>query len=254
MILYFLVALFATTIGSTAGIGGGVIIKPLMDLIGDYNVVVINVLSSVTILSMAIVSTIKQMSSGFKITKSIVFITIGAVCGGVIGSVLFSIVTKEYDLGSVTLVQSIILIILMVFCFLQEYLPKIQVRNFVFRGIVGLLLGLFSSFLGIGGGPINVATLRLVFNIEIKEAARISIFVILFSQLSGLAIKGASGMTAYFDNYVMLAVMIPAAIIGGLFGSYLNRELSEKTIRILYKFTVILVILISLNNAIQIMV
>lgn len=254
MYLYLLVALFATTIGATAGIGGGVIIKPLLDLIGDYDVVVISILSSATILSMAVVSTIQQMRAGLKITKTIVLVTIGAVGGGVLGSVLLSMLTKGLESNVVTTVQSIILIILLVFCIFHEKLPKTQVQNPVVKGGVGLMLGVFSSFLGIGGGPVNVAVLWLVFNIELKYAARISIFIILFSQIAGLIMKGASGMISSAENYVMLLVMIPAAIAGGFLGACLNRKLSEKSIRILYQCTVILVILICLNNAIQIAV
>ncbi len=55
--LYFLVAILATTIGSLAGIGGGVIIKPAMDFLGHYDLPTISVISSITVLSMAIVST-----------------------------------------------------------------------------------------------------------------------------------------------------------------------------------------------------
>ncbi|MBQ8765208.1 MAG: sulfite exporter TauE/SafE family protein, partial [Clostridia bacterium] len=58
-IIYFLLALFATTIGSLTGMGGGVIIKPLMDVLGDFDVQTIGVISSITVFSMAIVSVIK---------------------------------------------------------------------------------------------------------------------------------------------------------------------------------------------------
>ena len=34
-IIYFFLALVSTTIGSLTGMGGGVIIKPLMDVLGD---------------------------------------------------------------------------------------------------------------------------------------------------------------------------------------------------------------------------
>ncbi len=49
MIVYFLIILFATIVGAGAGMGGGVIIKPTLDLISDYNVVTISFLSSVTV-------------------------------------------------------------------------------------------------------------------------------------------------------------------------------------------------------------
>ncbi|MGB4608662.1 MAG: hypothetical protein GX243_05760 [Tissierellia bacterium] len=48
-ILYFLITLFATTLGSTSGMGGGVIIKPVLDAFGHYDIETISVLSSVSV-------------------------------------------------------------------------------------------------------------------------------------------------------------------------------------------------------------
>ena len=62
-LIYFALALFATTVGSLTGMGGGVIIKPLMDVLGDYNVQTIGIVSSITVFSMAVVSVIKQLKS-----------------------------------------------------------------------------------------------------------------------------------------------------------------------------------------------
>ncbi|WP_062320313.1 hypothetical protein [Halolactibacillus sp. JCM 19043] len=63
-VLYFLVALVATLLGSLAGLGGGVIIKPILDLLGDFDLATISILSSVTVLSMAVVSMFKFKNSG----------------------------------------------------------------------------------------------------------------------------------------------------------------------------------------------
>jgi len=54
--LYFLVSLIATTVGSITGMGGGVIIKPILDFIGTYNAQTIGVISSITVLTMSIIS------------------------------------------------------------------------------------------------------------------------------------------------------------------------------------------------------
>lgn len=67
MLIYFLVAVMATTIGATAGIGGGIIIKPILDFMGGYNLETIGILSSFTVFSMAIVSIIKQIRYKVKI-------------------------------------------------------------------------------------------------------------------------------------------------------------------------------------------
>ena len=59
--LYFLIAIGATTVGSLTGMGGGVIIKPVMDVMGAYDAATIGVLSSITVFSMSVVSIGKQM-------------------------------------------------------------------------------------------------------------------------------------------------------------------------------------------------
>ena len=41
-VLYFLIAIGATTVGSLTGMGGGVIIKPLMDVLHGFDVQTIN--------------------------------------------------------------------------------------------------------------------------------------------------------------------------------------------------------------------
>ena len=47
-LIHFLIAIGATTVGSLTGMGGGVIIKPLMDVMQNFDVETIGVLSSIT--------------------------------------------------------------------------------------------------------------------------------------------------------------------------------------------------------------
>ena len=54
-ILYCLIAIGATTVGSLTGMGGGVIIKPLMDVMHHLDVETIGVLSSITVLSLSLI-------------------------------------------------------------------------------------------------------------------------------------------------------------------------------------------------------
>lgn len=44
-------------------------------------------------------------------------------------------------------------------------------RNQVLASIAGSVLGIFSSFLGIGGGPINLMILSFFFSMDTKTAA-----------------------------------------------------------------------------------
>ena len=190
------------------------IIKPVLDMIGDYDIVTISILSSITVFSMALVSTIKQLVSGFSVTKPMIAVTIGAVIGGVAGGIIFSIAKSGIDTNLVTVIQSIILAILMVFCLLYQKLPTMHVKSSVGQAMSGLVLGMFSTFLGVGGGPINVAVLVIILGIRIRDAAKISVFVILFAQAFGLITKAFNGQYQIAQDYTMLLVTIPAAVIG----------------------------------------
>ena len=85
-VLYFLIAIGATTVGSLTGMGGGVIIKPLMDVLHGFDVQTIGVLSSLTVFSMSVVSIGKQMLARTKIPcGTAIPLALGLVMGGLAG-------------------------------------------------------------------------------------------------------------------------------------------------------------------------
>lgn len=53
-LLYLLVSFLASVVGAVCGIGGGVIIKPVLDLFGLAGVSTISFLSGCTVLSMSL--------------------------------------------------------------------------------------------------------------------------------------------------------------------------------------------------------
>ena len=248
MILYLIVALLATLLGSAAGMGGGVIIKPVMDLLGDYNVTEISVFASITVLSMALFSTIRQISKGFKVTPVLIAVTMGSVVGGIVGSALLSRLISSIDANTVTAVQSMILFVLLLICLFYHALPHRHVKSPVIIALIGAALGMFSSFLGIGGGPINVAVLGIFLSLELRKSARASVFIILFSQAAGIVTKAATGVLTQVPDYSILILMVPAAIAGGLLGTRMNHSLSDKGIAWLYRVSVVLVMMICIYN------
>lgn len=92
------------------------------------------------------------------------------------------------------------MIVLLQLAVFKNRLPHFQVTNLFWALMTGVLLGAVSAYLGIGGGPFNVAVLCMFFAMDIKEAAAGSIFIILFSQLSNLisiAVVGGFGSYDY---------------------------------------------------------
>lgn len=252
-IIYFLVAIFATTAGALAGLGGGVIIKPALDLlchngIGNYDLTTISLLSTFTVFSMAVVSTYRQIKSGFKVEKQLVFLSIGAIMGGVIGKNLFSLLISNVPELLASGIQALMLAGLLFVVLLRKFLPDYHVKNALAVLFVGLCLGTTASFLGIGGGPINVAVIMMFLNMDIKKAAVASVFSILLSQFSKILTFAVTSGFSSFD-LTMLYYMVPAAIAGGLIGSHLNKHLKHQQIDTIFSTLVFLLIGLNLYNA-----
>lgn len=249
-ILYFIIVLAATTAGAIAGVGGGVIIKPALDALGHYDIATIGVLSSAAVLSMAIVSTARRFSKGLKIDKKIIMLALGAIAGGIAGKEIFYLLVGSIDAGIVSVIQSSLIALLMIIILFKNKIPRICINAWYGVLITGLLLGLIASFLGIGGGPINVAVLFLLLNMDIKKAAIGSIFIILMAQASKIATISLTGGFAGYD-LGMLWYMIPAGITGGLLGSWLHNKVSEKAVHLMFDITVGVVIAICIFNIVK---
>ena len=136
-ILYFLIAIGATTVGSLTGMGGGVIIKPLMDVMHHFDVETIGVLSSITVFSMSAVSIGKQMLAKVQIPFQIAIpLSLGSVVGGYIGQwMLSAIVSGVQAQGLVTVVQNGLLAVL-ILCVYLYMKHKANIRGLQLSGVL----------------------------------------------------------------------------------------------------------------------
>lgn len=255
-LVFFLISLLATTVGAISGIGGGVIIKPVLDAFGLLSVSTISFLSGCTVLSMSVVSLLKSRGSGVKLeVRKSTFLAIGAAVGGVVGKYLFDLMKGWFPGDAVVgAVQSALLIAMTVFVFFfVRYKSKIaakQVQNSFVCLLIGLVLGMLSAFLGIGGGPINIAVLYYFFSMDAKTSARNSIYIILFSQITSLVRTFAAGAVPAFDPW-LLALMIAGGVGGGFLGSAISRKLTNDGVDKLFSGVMLVIILVSCYNFVR---
>lgn len=255
-ILYFLIAIGATTVGSLTGMGGGVIIKPLMDVLQGFDVQTIGVLSSITVFSMSVVSIGKQMLSKTKIPfDTAIPLALGSVVGGLAGEKLLQLIVDALQANAaVTVVQNVALSLLILAVFLymknKSHIPSKQLRGLVVSLLVGAFLGICSSFLGIGGGPINVALIIYLFSFDTKTATVCSLVTILFAQISKLTTVALTTGFGGFD-LSMAPVMVVGAIAGGFIGASLNKKCKEETVEKAFNAVQLLVLAISVFNIVR---
>ena len=253
IILYLLVSLGASLVGAVSGIGGGVIIKPVLDSIGSFDVTVIGFLSGCTVLSMTVVTLFRNRKAALELNRQVtMLLAIGGVAGGLIGKYLFDIIrsgsTDDRFVGaSQSLILTLMTIGVLFFTIYKERIRPQHHDGAVFTLSAGLTLGALAAFLGIGGGPINLAVLYFFFSMNSKKAALSSIFIIFFSQFTSLVFTITSGKVPDFDPLI-LSVMIAGGISGGLIGSHVTKKLSHRGVDILFSFVLVGIIGICLYN------
>lgn len=236
LLLLFAVCLGASAVGAVCGIGGGVIIKPTLDLLQFADVETISFLSGCTVLSMSLYSVSRSLLTRKRAVDRAVAtpLAVGAAAGGIVGKRLFSVAGGLFSSArAIGAVQSALLFVMLVGTLVYTVnrlrIVTRRIRRPAACVSIGLALGVLSSFLGIGGGPINLAALYYFFSMPTKKAAQNSLYIILFSQITSLVSTVMSGNVPPFDP-VWLILMALGGITGGYIGHAANRHIRGRTV------------------------
>ena len=258
-LIFILVAFGACIVGSICGIGGGVIIKPVLDAFGMYSVSTISFMSGCIVLSMTAYSVLKvQIAKESVIEKGTsTFLGLGAAIGGSVGKKLFDIVKNLFDApNTVGAVQAIVLFAVtlatLIYTINKAKIKTQQVKNPALCALIGLALGMMSAFLGIGGGPINLVVLYYFFSMETKQAAQNSLYIILLSQLASLIFTIITRSVPEFP-IVIFILMVLAGIGGAMAGRAINKKIDGNTVSKLFVALLCLIMAICCYNAIRFM-
>ena len=252
--IVFAIALLASAVGAICGIGGGIIIKPVMDAVGVADVATINFISGCTVLSMTLYSVLRSRISGTSQLnpKTDTPLAIGAAAGGLLGKQLFSAVAALMESANLAgAVQSGTLFVItlgtLVYTINKERVTTRHDDNLVVCLLIGLVLGVSSSFLGIGGGPINLVVLFYFFSMTTKRAAQSSLYIILLSQTtstaSALLTQDLSGVAV-----PMLAGMVVCGIAGGMIGRKVNSRIDDMVVDKLFIGLMVVIMCINVFN------
>lgn len=251
-IIYTVVAFFSTLIGAISGMGGGIIMKPVFDILGKYGAFETGVLTASTMLAMSLYSVgsnINNFRKEKENSKIIVFVAIGSLLGGLAGDAVFRALSTSYSDATVKIAQNAVMLVLVIaiIIYLSGKKRSFNLKN-KFAGIpVGLFLGVVSSFLGIGGGPVNVAVLTLVFGFSAKTAvicSLTSVFVTQLSKISSIIINNGFGVFAI----KLLPFVVIAGLVGAIIGRTINKKASDKTVeKLLIGVQVIVIVMCSIN-------
>ena len=251
------VCLLASTVGAICGIGGGVIIKPMLDALGILPVTTINFLSGVTVLCMAAYSVLRSLASGRSAVDGATAtpLALGAAAGGVCGKQLYSSVASLFadsDTAGACQAAALALITLgtLVYTLNKDRIATRHVTGAAPSLAIGCALGIMSSFLGIGGGPINLVVLFYFFSMDTKTAAQNSLYIILFSQATSTVV---ALLTTDLSSVgaALPALMAACGILGGMVGRAINARIDARQVDRLFAGLMVVIIGICVYNFVR---
>ncbi len=237
---FSLLAFLSTVLGALVGVGGGLIIRPMLGLLGIAKSLAV-FSSAITVLAMAVMNIITVIRRGAKIEfKGTTILAFGSVAGGFFGGSLLVYVNER--VVGILYIFAMILVLLSVI--LRSKFKGEAVKNPFIQAFIGLITGTLSGFFGIGGGPFQMTAMLFFFKLE---AAVQSIFITLLTTVSSLVRYGLNG----YADFSLSIYMIPAAIAGGFIGGILNRRLSSSFVSKLFNTTVIAIIIVQFISLIK---
>ena len=224
----------AGLLGSVIGLGGGIIIVPVLTFFGFPPTLAASN-SLFAAFSNAVASTISYSRQ-----KRIEY-SIGLKLGllAIPGTVLGALISSDVTPGIFKILFGLVLISSSIYIFLKkkikskEHTKSIQVMVIAIGA--SFFAGIISSFFGIGGGIIFVPLLVVVIGMSMKHAAPTSQFILLFVSFSGLVTHSILGHPDYYQALLLAA----GAFAGGLIGARLSLEIKERSLQILVSVVII---------------
>ena len=218
----------AGILGSIIGLGGGIIIVPVLTFMGfSPTLAVSNSLFAVFSNSVgATAEYAKQKRVEFSLGWKLGLMAVpGTILGAFISSDLSSEIFKV--LFALFLISSASYIFLK--RKIEEKSVDISRLLLVFSAGASFFAGIISSLFGIGGGLIFVPLMVVALGISMKRAAPTSQFILMFASFSGLIVHS---MLGHPDYYQALLLSI-GAFAGGILGARLSLEIKENKLKII---------------------
>ena len=225
----------AGILGSMIGLGGGVIIVPILTFFGFPPTVAASN-SLFAAFSNSIASTISY-SKQKRIEYSLgIKLGLLAIPGTILGAIISTNVAPDIF----KILFGFILIAASVYIFLRKQIEsrdKIISKQLIILTIgISFFAGIVSSFFGIGGGIIFVPLMVVGIGMSMKRAAPTSQLILLFASLSGIIVHSILG----HPDFLQSGFLAIGSFFGGLVGAKLSLSVRERNLKILISVVLLL--------------
>jgi len=251
----FFVAYFAGLIGALTGLGGGVILVPILVILFKIDLRYAMGASLVSVIATSSGAALTFMQHHYTNLKIGMFLEIGAVLGALIGALLVKFIPTPI----ISIIFGIVLLLSILLSLKRHeavtaktshpwakylsleghHLTQTGLQKYpVFRVPLGFslmtLAGALSGLLGIGSGALKVLSLDLAMGLPYKVATSTSNFMIGMTAAASAGIYLSSG---YIYPEIIFPVVL-GVLIGALMGSKILIQAKPKRLRILFSIII----------------
>lgn len=243
---FFGIGILDGVIAGLLGIGGGVLILPILTYIMQVEWKAATAISTIQITFASLFGTIfKWMQKSINFRYAIIF---GVSTG--ITRFFGSYFTDQIPGITIKIIYLAAVLLALALFFVKKNDPGVEIseeeavrkiptkKDYFIIIPLGLIAGFGLGILGIGGGFLYVPLLVLLFGLPLKVAIGTSLMVVLFNAAPGLVGKLLS---IRFDLWIGVSVAV-GAIAGSRIGTYLSKKLSSKVIRIIFIILLLVII------------
>ena len=222
-------------LGSMIGLGGGIIVVPVLTFLGfPPTVAASNSLFAALSNSIASTATYtRQKRIDFPLGIKLGLLS---VPGTILGAVISSDVTPDIF----KILFGFVLIASAVYIFLRKKLEtkekKLSKQMIVFAIGASFFAGIISSFFGIGGGIIFVPLMVVGMGMMMRRAAPTSQLILLFASLSGVIVHSLMG----HPDFIQAGFLAAGSFFGGLVGARLSLNIKERYLQILVSVVILI--------------
>ena len=260
-IFLLLIGMFAGTLGSLVGLGGGIIVVPALIYLGSFITYLEDLTPQVAVGTSLIVviftglsSTLAYMKHNTVDYRSGLIFFIGSGPGGIVGA----FINKSMNVQSFSLYFGLFMILVSTILMVRGKIKPIKLESkYNFRSYytndkgleisygfnpfvalpISFLVGLISGLFGVGGGSLMVPAMIILFMFPPHIAVATSMFMIFLSALTSSVAHISLGNV----QWLLTLVLVPGAWLGGTLGAKINTRLKGNTVITLLRLILIII-------------
>jgi uncharacterized membrane protein YfcA len=247
----FLVSIAAGGFGSMVGIGGGLVIVPVLSLVLGYDLKVAIAASLIGVIATSLSASPRYIRSGIADRRLGMLLLVAAALGGLAGGVTAGLLDgRTLSLLFALLLAGVALRMLWQLRhpvsrppfdeedaatgFVSSYVEPTSGEEVTYRAhrvlpgtLVSFLAGNVSGLLGVGGGVINVPTMNVLMQVPIRVATTTSTYMLAATATASAVVYLASGRL----DPLLAAPVALGVIVGARAGARLSMRLSQDVLR-----------------------